>query len=501
MKLQQLCADLVHLEESENVEIHGLSQDSRTVKEGYLFLAILGHAFDGRNYIKEACEKGAAAVLFEEEEGSFPNIPASVLSLGIPLIPIKNLSQHVSKLAAGFYDFPSEKMNVVGVTGTNGKTTTTHFIAQLLTELGSLCGVMGTIGMGYPGKIKENASLTTADPVTLQRNLRAFYEDKAQSVAMEVSSHALDQGRVKDVRLKIGIFTNLTQDHLDYHKTMGAYGLAKRKLFLHPGLEKAIINVDSPFGRGLAQEFREKLPVITISCRGFQEEFRRLSQCLAKEISYNPEGISATIQTLTGEAKIQTHFYGLFNLYNLLSAIACVESLGHSLGEIVEVLGRIRSVPGRMEKLGGGGKPTVIVDYAHTPDALEQTLLAIKRHNRGKIYCIFGCGGDRDSSKRPFMGKIAQSYSDQCIVTNDNPRGEIPERIAEDILSGMNNPKGVLVELDRQKAIFNTLGRVNPQDIILIAGKGHEDYQEIQGVKLPFSDKEQVLMALEGYNK
>jgi UDP-N-acetylmuramoyl-L-alanyl-D-glutamate--2,6-diaminopimelate ligase len=468
-----------------DVSIKGLAIDSRYVQPGDLFFAFKGSLWDGRAYIKDAIEKGAVCVLAEKH----PDKPDCYFEGVVPVISISELQQKVSEIAARFYHNPGALLDTVGITGTNGKTSTSHFIAAILQHLAKPCGIMGTLGNGIYGDIKPGV-LTTPDAITIQKNLAEYLSLGAKHVAMEVSSHSLDQGRVKHVPFKVGVFTNLTRDHLDYHGTMEAYGAAKAKLFDNPLLENAVINIDDPFGLQLVQSLAGRKQVFAYSTASKRADVPLI---YVKKAALDTHGIRAMIATPWGEGELCSSLVGQFNVSNLLAAVTTLCLLDIPFQQVLEGVSILRAVPGRMQTFGGKNKPLIIVDYSHTPDALEQALAALRAHCEGKLYCVFGCGGDRDSGKRPIMATIAEKRADVVIVTDDNPRTEDPALIVADIMKGFSDPNNIIVQHDRSKAIRDVIHYAKPGDCVLIAGKGAETYQQIGEQKIPFSDIDHVI--------
>lgn len=474
--------------------VTGLCLDHRRLVPGDLFIAVPGHSSDGRRFIQEAITAGATAVLKEAESEN-----ERIGWVGpVPVIPYSGLVKQVSQIAGEFFKQPSRGLQVVGVTGTNGKSTCTHLIAQLNALLGHPAAVVGTLGYGLvdsgSGTVRDLVAtgLTTADPVANQRILAELKASGADVVAMEVSSHSLDQHRVAGVTFEIALFTNLTRDHLDYHGDMEAYGRAKKTLFLQPGLRHRVINIDDAFGRDLAKEFqRRKTPATwTYSLADDQADL-----CL-HDVQHLPTGVEARVITPWGEGELSTSLLGDFNLSNLLGVIAVCCAQGAKLDEVLKAVPALKPVAGRMEKVSGAAQLNVIVDYAHTPDSLEQALKALRAHVRGRLICVFGCGGDRDRGKRPLMGAIAEKLADCVIVTSDNPRTETQKNIAADIRGGLDHPEAALFIDDRGEAINQAVRLAQSGDCVLIAGKGHETYQQVGENRLPFSDVKQARLAL-----
>jgi UDP-N-acetylmuramyl-tripeptide synthetase len=455
-----------------------ITADSRKVQAGSLFLAYPGSYSDGRNYITQALQAGAAAVVWEQD-GFAWNDDWQVKNLAV-----KDLKQQVGIIAAEFYQYPSSKLKMIGITGTNGKTSVSQWIAQCLTILGKKTAVLGTTGNGFIGAQTEAAN-TTPDAILLQAMLAEYVQQQADAVAMEVSSHGLDQGRVNGVEFNIAVLTNLSRDHLDYHETMEAYAAAKQKLFAWEGLGAAIVNVDDAFGSALANSIKTQgKECITY---GFERGDGK-ADISASHLSLHDAGLSMQVKTPQGETTIKASVLGRFNAYNLLAVLATLLALNVGLNEAVAAVEKIKPVIGRMQQIGGGELPLVVIDYAHTPDALEKVLRTLKEQvsSQAKLVCVFGCGGDRDAGKRPLMGNIVSKLADEVVVTTDNPRTENPMSIIQAIVGGMKD--NYVIEQDRASAILKAIAAANQGDIILVAGKGHENYQEISGVKHPFDD-------------
>lgn len=472
-----------------DVVINGLAIDSREVQPGGVFIAYPGLNADGRHFIYDAVERGAIAILAEAADFIPPQIP-------VPLILIENLAAQLSLLAARFYQYPAKQLAVIGVTGTNGKTSCTQFIARALTRLNKPCGVIGTLGYGFPGYLTTH-SYTTPDALQTQKIAAELAANSAQAIAMEVSSHALAQDRVSAIDFHTAVFTNLTHDHLDYHGSMENYAQAKRRLFESSGLRYAVINVDDPFGVQLAKEFADKLTVYTYGLEHSLPSIARAEAISVRNINFTAAGLSAEVTTPWGMGVLQSSLLGKFNLSNLLAVLAVLCIQGVTLEQALQQLSLLTGVPGRMQTLGGGVKPLVVIDYAHTPDALQQVVTALRAHCQGRLWCVFGCGGNRDRAKRSLMGYIAQQYADQIILTDDNPRHEAASQIIADIMQGISANACVVIEHDRRRAIEHALACAKPEDIVLIAGKGHETYQQIGDEKLPFSDEVEVKLLLE----
>ncbi|WP_341707553.1 UDP-N-acetylmuramoyl-L-alanyl-D-glutamate--2,6-diaminopimelate ligase [Halopseudomonas sp.] len=463
-----------------DVEIRNLTMDSRGVAAGDLFLAFPGLRHDGRDFIAQAVAAGAAAVACEPKVGIAG-------SIGVPVVQVSNLAEQVSALGDTFYGQPSAAMKVIGITGTNGKTSISQMLAQALDRLGYSCGVIGTLGSGLAGALIDHG-MTTPSAVAVQRHLATMRDQGATHVAMEVSSHALDQHRVEAVRFEVAVFTNLSRDHLDYHGTMAAYGDAKAKLFQRE-LKAAVINLDDPFGRQLAA--RCAAPVMGFSLTD------PAAAIYCSELVCDSLGLSAQVQVEGRSFALRSSLLGSFNMSNLLAVLGSLLALGVEMDAALERIAQLQPPAGRMQRLGGGDLPLVVVDYAHTPDALEKALTALHQHAAGRVICVFGCGGDRDNGKRPMMARVAEQHAQAVVVTDDNPRTESSSQIIEQICQGAEHPQALTVIPNRAQAIAKTIAAAQPGDVILLAGKGHENYQEIDGVRHPFSDIEQASLALQ----
>jgi UDP-N-acetylmuramyl-tripeptide synthetase len=464
--------------------------DSRKVAAGDGFVAWPGAATDGRKHVPSALAQGAAACLVELEGAQAFGFDGPAIA-GYP-----QLKSATGPIAAAWFEQPSQQLDVLAVTGTNGKTSTAWWLAQALSHLQPQpipCGVIGTLGIGRPPDV-EFVGLTTPDPVLLQGQLRRFLDDGLKACAIEASSVGIAERRLDGTRVHVAIFTNFTQDHLDYHGTMQAYWDAKAELFRWPGLEAAVVNIDDPKGQDLAQSLEGgALDLWTVSCL----EPARLA---AADIGYDEHGLQFTVYEGAQRHALATRLIGHYNVSNLLGVIATMRALGVPLADAVRACESVLPVPGRMERLSERGKPMVAVDYAHTPDALDKALQALKplaQQRGGKLWCVFGCGGDRDPTKRPLMAAVVEKNADHVVVTSDNPRSEKPENIISQILLGLSHDECVQVQADRSLAIAETIAAAAPADVVLLAGKGHEDYQEVAGIKLPFSDKVHAQAALD----
>lgn len=496
-RVADLLTGITATEVATDCVVNSITLDSRKVKPECLFLACSGGDQHGLDYIKQALESGAAAVVYElDANWDKQKIEQLGHDGSIPLIEVPGLSKQASKIAGRFYGYPSHQMGVTGVTGTNGKTSSAIFLAQAMGEDGK-CGVVGTIGNGFPGELKTSTH-TTPDPIELQRLLSELHQQGAVSISMEVSSHALEQGRVEDVHFDVVVFTNLSRDHLDYHGSMEAYGESKLRLFKMPGIRCAVINLDDDFGRQILDKLPAGVLALGYGLTKQDEVPERLDGwAWAQDIKQDIHGMSVHIQTSRGDGELKTGLLGRFNVSNLLAVLNVLLSKGVALDAALERISHLKTVPGRMERFGGNDKPLVVVDYAHTPDALKHALEAARAHTGAHMVCVFGCGGDRDTGKRPEMGAIAERLADRVILTDDNPRTEDGDWIITDILKGMENPSEVLVERDRATAIRKAVAESAAGDLVMVCGKGHEDYQLVGDQRLDFSDSEHVQQALE----
>lgn len=479
--------------DANDVQVTGLSLNSKTVQSGDLFFAYPGTERDGRRYIESAAQQGAVAILAESSLGVSEHLEFETPEgVRVPMLTIPNLAAHCSAIAAEFYGHPSRCMQVVGITGTNGKTSCAYYLASAFNALGVKAGIMGTLGTGIYGEKLVNTGLTTADAVTIQASLASLYYSGIRFVAMEVSSHALAQGRVSGVHFDRAVYTNLSPDHLDYHTTMHEYWLAKKILFEKFNLNNAIINAKDQHGRELLLELWGMQYICGYSQEPVPEEVKDLPLVTAHNIEFTRHGICARIETPWGLGRLQSPQIGRYNLSNLLAVIATMGSMGVHIDDILHCMSHLPVVPGRMQSVVVEDKPVVIIDYAHTPDALENVLAVLREHRQGKLWCVFGCGGTRDKTKRAVMGEIAERLADIVIVTDDNPRMEEPQDIVAQILEGMAHTDSVIVEHDRSKAIGYAIEHADVNDTVLIAGKGHETSQQIGKHKHHFSDLEQV---------
>jgi UDP-N-acetylmuramoyl-L-alanyl-D-glutamate--2,6-diaminopimelate ligase len=486
----------------QGVTPRGIAADSRAVARGELFLAFPGERTDGRRFIGDAVARGAAAVVWERDGFAWP------AAVKVPNVAASGLKALAGPLAAEVCGRPSERLWVAGVTGTNGKTSCSQWIAQALAGAGRKTAVVGTLGMGYPAGapgrrypagLEENPN-TTPDAVALQRALARFAADGAQAVAMEASSIGIDQHRVAGVRFACALFTNLSRDHLDYHGDMARYADAKLALFRSPGLGHAVVNLDDALGVRIAQD-RAGTGVVRTGYSLWPGTGRAsgLEHWLeAHDIALSDAGARFTLVSDAGRAAVATTLLGRFNVANVLGVIGVLRAAGLPLEAAAQAAGRLAPPAGRMERLGGGDRPLVVVDYAHSPDALDKCLGALRELARsGRLVCVFGCGGDRDRGKRPQMGEAASRHADFVWLTSDNPRGEDPRAIVDEIRPGVSVPHEVRV--DRREAIAAAVAAARAGDVVLVAGKGHEPYQEIRGRRVPFSDADEARQALAGW--
>lgn len=483
ISLAQLFPAEILAESDAELLVTGVQLDSRRVSPGDLFVAATGYRDDGSRYIDKAVERGAVAIAVDAA------MMKELEHQPVPLIAVADLKRQVSAIAGRFYGEPSRQLEVIGITGTNGKTSCCQFIAKAFTHLGIQCGVIGTIGFGLVDALQKTEN-TTPDAVAMQRMLAQMVDQHFDAVALEVSSHGMDQGRVQDVAFDTVVFTNLTRDHLDYHGDMESYAASKAALFFLPGIKHAVINLDDEYGRSLVEQLPD-----SIACYGYSVGDRDAALSVTS-LEYSSYGIKASLRTPWGEGILASSLLGRFNLENLLVVVAVLCAQGVSLDRVLAAVSQLEGVPGRMQRFGGNGLPLVVVDYAHTPDALKAVLTVLRELGTGEVWCVFGCGGERDQGKRALMGEVAERLADTLVLTNDNPRGEEPRQIIRDIEAGLRKPGKAIVELDRSQAIQLAVRNAGPQDLVLIAGKGHEDYQEIKGARRAFSDAEQVRQAL-----
>ncbi len=479
------------------VALTDLTADSRAVKMGSVFVAYPGTVRDGRAYIAEAVARGAAAVLWERDGFTWNE------RWSVPNLAVENLRSRISAIAGHVYGNPSDALWMAGVTGTNGKTSVSQWIAAACDALGRRAAVVGTLGNGLVGERVE-ARNTTPDAIVLQRLLADYLRRGARCVAMEVSSHGLDQERVAGIKYDVAVFTNLTRDHLDYHGTMEAYAEAKYRLFSSRGLRQAVVNIDDPWGARFARRLAGAgLDVITFGAGA--SAGAAPPRLAASRVDVSEAGLRFHLASEWGDADLHAAVLGAFNVSNLLAVTGALLAAGIPFDAAMRAVGALQPVPGRLETVGGGELPLVVIDYAHTPDALEKALQALRSvldsaarrapaAGRGRLICVFGCGGERDAGKRPIMGEIAARLADRVVVTSDNPRGEDPRSIIAQVIEGVRG--GAEAVEDRQVAIFSAVHQAARGDVVLLAGKGHETYQEIAGNRHPFNDREVASAAL-----
>jgi UDP-N-acetylmuramoyl-L-alanyl-D-glutamate--2,6-diaminopimelate ligase len=466
--------------------------DSRDVRPGGLFIALAGGREHGLRFAAEACARGASAVLWEPGA----NVVPPAWPAGVFAAPVPGLRFLAGRIADRFFGWPSSNLRIVGITGTNGKTTCAYLLAQCLEKLGMAAAYIGTIGVGRPASLAQPTH-TTPDAISVHRILSQLRSSGVREVAMEVSSHALDQGRVCGVKFHSAVFTNLTRDHLDYHGSMANYGAAKKKLLQLPDLKRIVLNVGDAFGREFAQTYSGSVPLTAVWVGAGQSGWLADAQMHASAVHAYAQGIALDIDGTFGKIAVNTRLLGRFNAENSLSVIASLAALGVKLPEAAHALSTCEAAPGRMEVVNAGasGQPTAVIDYAHTPDALEKALAAAREHCAGALWVIFGCGGDRDPGKRPLMGAIADDLADEIIVTDDNPRSEDPQAITQAILAGIKKHAARIIN-DRGAAIAAGVCAAGPDDVVLIAGKGHEDYQIYGAARRSFSDRREALKYL-----
>ncbi|MDQ7090804.1 MAG: UDP-N-acetylmuramoyl-L-alanyl-D-glutamate--2,6-diaminopimelate ligase [Methylococcales bacterium] len=484
MKLDELLIGFTT--RSIDIEILGLALNSQQVSSGYAFMALNGEHSHGLDYADPVIKQGARVIIYDPKGGG----KALAMKLTpFPLIEIENLESKLADIAARFYCYPAQKLAVIGVTGTNGKTSCSQFLAQVLPD--SI--VVGTLGWGVWGKLQKTQN-TTPDALSLHAILAHCVNEKKKLLTLEVSSHGLELGRVKHVKFKGAIFTNLTQDHLDFHPSMEAYFQAKCSLFKRPELEFAIVNLDDAYGLRIIDALSEHVVLWTFSCRG--KTLNQGNSLVAEKIQFVTTGLCFEVRYKNESVTVSSDFYGEFNVENILAMMATLLALGESLTEAAKKATSLKAISGRMERFSNTKSPQVFVDYAHTPDALLKSLTALKQHHHQQISLVFGCGGNRDKGKRMQMGKVASQQAHRIIITDDNPRYENNQAIICDILTDCDRDK-VTIITDRKAAITRAIRQASSDDCILIAGKGHEDYQTIEGTHYSFSDQEIVEQVLQ----
>lgn len=500
MDLKQLLQGIASVNDRDNRPVTGLSLNSKTLQAGDLFCALAGHKQHGLNYASQAIKAGACAVLWEADTQRDDVVMLDSLSKYVPLIPVVNLKQKLGQAAERFYGEPSKQLYMIGVTGTNGKTSCSQFLAQTLNPDEPSC-VIGTLGNGFVDQL-QHATHTTPDAITLHRLLAEFRDQQAKNVVMEVSSHGLQQGRVSGVDFNMAIFTNLSRDHLDYHGDMSAYGNAKKLLFEMPSVKTAIINVDDEFGARLADALEAKLEVIRY---GIAQHDRSID-ARASRVRLDNAGIHFDVISRWGSGIVSSPLLGRFNVSNLLAVLCALLCKGVRFEEALLRISRLTNVAGRMERVANPrGNTLFVVDYAHTPDALAKALQSLRKHvdskKHGQLWCVFGCGGDRDQGKRPHMGEVAEQYADHVIITDDNPRTEAASHIVAQILTGILKQQDVTVIHDRIAAIRHAIAHAGEHDVVLVAGKGHEAYQIIGEEKRPYAGDVEITAKLLAHNQ
>ena len=477
MELTQLLKPWLN-QEVTNCDLNDIKNDSRLIQQGDLFIAYPGAVSDGRLYIEKAVQSGAVAVVYDPD-----NVPASFkLPVSVPCVPVAHLAEELAQIAKRFYQEPGKSLTVSGVTGTNGKTTIAYQLAQAHDLLGQKSAYIGTIGQGNVQQLKPLDN-TTPDALCLQKLLSQYQKQGVKQVCMEVSSHALSQHRVDSIDFNQALFTNLTLDHLDYHHTMQAYGEAKAMLFAREELQWAIINQDDEYQYLISRSMKPHVKKITYGMG---------ASCDVKAMKWHSDlnGTEIEVHSPWGIHQLNIKALGQFNIYNSLAVFSSLMVSGYAADSVMQVMSRLKAAPGRMEIVANS--PYVLVDYAHTPDALENVLTTLNQLKKGHLWVIFGCGGDRDKTKRPVMGKAASRYADKIVITSDNPRSEDPSLIVDEIAQGIPSSIPVTKLINREEAIAHALKAAEKEDIILIAGKGHEAYQQIGSEKLAFSDQEVV---------
>lgn len=472
-----------------------LNTDSRRVKVGDGFIAWPGGVTDGRHYVAAALQQGATACLVEQ---TGVDAFAWCANDTETIAAYDGLKAASGPIAAAYYEQPSQALDVVAITGTNGKTSTAWWLAHALQNVGQRCAIVGTLGVGEVGQL-EVTGMTTPDPVLLQARLRDMVQAGVQACAIEASSIGLAEHRLDGTQVRVAMFTNFTQDHLDYHGDMARYWQAKSALFNWAGLQAAVVNVDDPQGAALAAalQARGDVRVWTVSCTATST--LAMGHIVAHHIKHGSFGLRFEVAEEGSTHLLDTQLVGHYNVSNVLGVIACLRAMGHSLADAVQACRALPAVPGRMQTVGDVGEPLVVIDYAHTPDAVAQAvqaLLPLAQSRGGELTCVLGCGGDRDAAKRPLMAAAAERHAHHVVLTSDNPRSEEPQTILNHMLAGLQQASRAIVIEDRAHAIAHTVQHARAQDVVLLAGKGHEDYQEVNGVKHPFSDVQHARDAL-----
>ena len=503
MKINSLSTLLVGMLQDpsilDDINVLGMSLDSRQVQAGWLFFSLATDDSQRMQHMQQALSSGAAVVLFDNDQQLTEQEKLALAHTKIKAYPVKFLSNKIGEIAARFYGHPSLALTVIAITGTNGKTSVSQFVAQALESLDHACGVIGTLGVGRIDNLNDTG-MTTPDPVTLQAILADFCQQSINYVVIEASSHALDQGRLNSITIDVAVLTNLSRDHLDYHQDMTGYATAKQQLFDFASVKTAVINQADDFGQILITDLKERDDITLLTYSSHSDMLMAAIQ--AKDIKTTIDGLHFNISSDFGSATITSPLLGTFNVDNLLATLASLLALDISFEQAINALSQCHAVEGRMQVYGGKKQPHVVIDFAHTPDALTQALQSLRCHlpSNGMLWCVFGCGGDRDTGKRTLMGHSAEINADKVVLTADNPRNEDNKDIVRDIVSDIADLTKIHIEHDRQSAISYAVSNAQSKDIVLVAGKGHEQYQEIAGVKNPFSDAKAVTKALQAAN-
>jgi len=480
-----------------HVDVTSITMDSRQVEQGALFIATATASEQRTQHLEQAIDSGAKAILIEQALPLNEQEIQALSAAKVQGIAVTHLADKASEIAARFFGHPSLALTVIAITGTNGKTSVSHFIAQCLETSGQACGVIGTLGIGRLQDLTDSG-MTTPDPVSLQAALAAFCHQSIDYVVLEASSHALEQGRLNSVAVDVAVLTNLSRDHLDYHHDMASYAAAKKRLFDFVSVKTAVINAADDFGQRLMTELagRDDITLMSYSKESIKSTIE------AKGIEATLKGLNFTIVHETTSAAVKCSVLGQFNIDNLLATAGCLLAINLPFDVVNNLISQCHAIKGRMQRVGNDKQITVVIDFAHTPDALEKALQSLRNHMspQSQLWCVFGCGGDRDTGKRPLMGASANDYADQLILTADNPRSEDNQTIVTAILAGIDDQDKTHIEHDRKQAIGYAISHAKQQDIVLIAGKGHEQYQEIAGVKHPFSDMKVAIEALAAAN-
>ena len=475
----------MQIKDIDNIEVTGIANHSKKVQRGDLYMALEGEHEYGLNFLSDVIARGAKAVVWDGRGiSSYPST--------VPMIRIPNLRENMGLIASRFYDYPSDAMEVIAVTGTDGKSSVSHFITECLSVAGKPCGLIGTLGYGCFGNLQASTH-TTPDALTIHKIINELRQRDIDRVVIEASSHGLVQGRLNGLTIDTAVFTNLGHDHLDYHGSVTKYMHAKRRLFEYDSLKTAVINADDKYAESMINACHKGVTVLSYSKQS------PTAAAYLIEAKNRKQGLVLRVSLLGKVLDIETRVFGNFNIYNLLATLLVLISHGLRLDDAAECLAEIHPVNGRMQLLGGGDLPRVFLDYAHTPQALKQVLKSCRDYTTADLICVFGCGGERDISKRPLMGEVAQLYADRIVICDDNPRGEDPKQICSDILKGITKNRAHCVIQDRAKAISKAIKDAAPSDVVLVAGKGHERYQIVKGVKKPFNDADIIQKALKDY--